>query len=107
MHPLEIMIQGEHGYLFEGACPRTYTFVPEDCVEIHEDGLFAIDCLCYIQKRWGTRNMAFNSEGSGSQLFPNERKPVTNVEAPGLDNFLERLRHGYGSDLLVQGTALH
>jgi hypothetical protein len=107
MRPLEITIQGEHGYLFEGAHPRTFTFVPEECVKLNDDSTFSIDCLCYIQKRWGARNMAFNSEGGGSQLFPNERKPVTNAGAPGLDSFLEHLRNGYGSDLSVQGTALH
>lgn len=102
MKPLEITIRGENGYLFCGAHPRTYTFVPEDCVTFRKDGSIAIDQLVYFQRRWAARNMRFNRvETSGSQLFPNARRPVIEWDAPGLQDFLEHMRSGYASALSV------
>jgi hypothetical protein len=97
MHLIAITVNGEYGFLFEGEYPRTYTFVPQNCVTLDSDESFTIDKLAYAKTRWGTRNMRFNSTDlSGSRLFPDERKPITRSDAPGLGEFLGHLRRGYG-----------
>jgi len=106
MKPLEITIKGEDGYLFFGEHPGTYTFVPEDCITFREDGSIVLDQLHYIQRQWAARNMRFNSVAtSGSLLFPNKRRPVTETDASGLSVFLEHLRLGYGSQFVHSKTA--
>jgi hypothetical protein len=97
MKPLVVSIKGEYGFLFAGEYPHTYTFVPLSCVAIDSGCSCKIDKLAYAKTRWGIRNMRFNSvDLIGNRLFPDERKPVLNSDAPGLEEFLGHLRRGYG-----------
>jgi len=106
MKPLEITIKGEYGFLFEGEYPRTYAFVPQDCVTLGTDGSFQIDKMAYIKRRWAIRNMRFNSvDLGGTQLFPNARKPIVKSNAPELAAFLDHLRRGYGAGFTETSAA--
>lgn len=98
MKPLIIAINGEYGLLFEGVFPHAYTFVPQNCVKLRDDGSFLIDRMAYVKGSWAIRNMRFNAlDLAGTRLFPDERKPVVKTDAPGLDEFLGHLRNGYGA----------
>lgn len=98
MKLLVVEIKGEPGLLFQGAHPRTYTFVSQDCVTLRADGSFQIDSVKYINLGWAKRNARFNTvDISGLRLFPNESKPIIKSDVPGLDEFLDHLRRGYGA----------
>jgi hypothetical protein len=106
MKPIVIAIRGEYGFLFEGTYPRTYAFVPEDCVILQEDGSIRIDKMNYIRRQWAIRNMRFNSvDKVGTHLFPNERKLVLKCDAPEFVEFLDHLRRGYGEHLIEHPAA--
>lgn len=103
MKPLQIAIKGERGYLFEGEDPGSFAFVPAECVEVKNDETFSIDEIGYMQRRWGAKNMRFNTvDTNGDRLFPDERKPVYASDKPGLEQFLARLRRGYGVEFSSQ-----
>jgi hypothetical protein len=107
MKPIVIAIKGEHGFLFEGEQPRTFTFVPQEYVMFREDGSIGIDRVAYAAGGWAVWNMRFNTvDLSGTLLFPNEHKLVIKSDAPGLRVFLNHLRLGYGTRYSEGITAL-
>jgi hypothetical protein len=89
MKPVLVQLRGQSGYLFEGDRPRTFCFVPAECVFAQTDG-FGVMELEYVHSRWDVLNMRFNDEADGQHLFPDVKRPVLDDTLEAVRNFLLR-----------------
>jgi hypothetical protein len=87
---LLITAGGSLGRIFEGEDPRTYCFVPEDCIAF-EGGGFRLMEVDYARSGWDVRNLRFNDDGSGQHLFPNTEKPVADLDSGQVKTFIDRI----------------
>jgi len=100
MKPLELMIAGERGYLFEGEISDALVFVPHDCVFFTDSGDAAIDQTGCFLSGWTDKSMRFSSDADdGERVFASAERPVTNPNDPRVKALLQRLRHVYSVTL--------
>ena len=86
---LTITVDGQVGYLFEGEKLGSICFVPQDQVRFADDGKAVIDEVSYFTSGWALRNMRSAScESSGTYLFPNLGRLITDFDSAGTRRFL-------------------
>ncbi len=85
-----ITIGGRTGCIFEGEIPQTFCFVPEELITAEADSI-SVPGGAYVRSGWDVRNMRFNDEGEGEHLFPNPRRPVSDLEGPLVRSFIRRI----------------
>ena len=84
-----ITIAGEVGYLFHGQTHASYCFVPEVYVTHVAEGPVIIDERRFFLDGWSLRNMRWNGVAAGgSHVFPVARRPVADLAAPGVVEFV-------------------
>ncbi len=81
---------GRIGQIFEGEMPKTYCFVPADCL-LSEGNTLRVVEGDYMRSGWDVRNMRFNDAGEGQHLFPNTLRPVSDLENERVRTFLHRI----------------
>ena len=87
-----VTVAGHLGSVFEGEIPETFCFVPRECVTGEGDDVQVAE-LDYVRSGWDVRNMRFNDAAYGEHLFPNARRPVSDLEAKPVRVFLNRVRN--------------
>lgn len=87
-----IQVGEQSGYLFESTVAGGLCFVPQDFVQIDEDGRVAIDESQYVVSGWARKNVRFNLGIAGARLFPNPAAIRHDVDTPEIAAFLNRLR---------------
>jgi hypothetical protein len=96
-----LTVGGRVGCLFRAQLPANFCFVPLDQLVQGPEGKIEISELAYVQEGWSTQNMRWaDSESDGSHLYPDLGRPVDDLEAPAVQEFLRRIssrtRHPFG-----------
>lgn len=85
-----VTVRGRPGCIFEGEVPETYCFVPQDLIDDKGDEVQVAEGD-YVRNGWDVRNMRSNQSSSGEHLFPNVRRPVSDLESEPVRIFLRRI----------------
>ena len=96
MKPLELVVNGEAGYLFEAEVSEAIVFVPTHCVDILPSGEFLIDQTGCFLSGWSHKSMRFsNASGDFDTVFPVPDRPVTNQNDSRVQQLIRRLKNAY------------
>gem|GEM_PF-3356040 len=88
----QVTVGRQRGYIFHSTGQTGYCFVPADCVYPTGAGHQGVDEIRYFLSGWSVRNMrAGNLDADGDFLFPDISHPVTEVDAPAVSAFRQRI----------------
>jgi hypothetical protein len=94
--PIQLMLDGRPGYLFESETREVLVFVPEECVVTTREGELSIDQTAFFSTGWAERSALFaDAQSDLERAFPDAEHPVTDENDARVKALLLRLRHAY------------
>ncbi len=91
-----IRIGRAEGCVFVGLEVGSYCFVPVECIILKAaDGKITFDPVLYVVSSWHKRNSAFNTDTSGTRLFPQLDGYVDIQEGTMAAKYIEKLQRIY------------
>jgi hypothetical protein len=96
MKAIELVVNGEAGFLFEAEVSEALVFVPISCVELLPSGKYLIDQTQCFLSGWAHKSMRFsNTEDNFDLVFPVAERPVTNRNDQRVKMLIKRLSNAY------------
>lgn len=101
MKALSLIIDGEHGYLFETTHHTDcIAFVPAVAVSSDRPGAIGLDQAAYLNSGWAAKNARFNLGETSKHAFPVLDHPLLDADERRVAQFLQRLRHAYSVEVI-------
>lgn len=98
-----IRIDGIKGCIFTGSEKGSYCFVPVECIVLKSTGgKITFDPGLYVFSSWHKRNSAFNTDTSGTRLFPHPEGYLEHWEGTSAASYIQRLQRVYSRREIYQ-----